>query len=440
MSYRTLSRLPKHILHIFKIYERASNHILPYTNPRIRNYLQKSSEDYSNFQRNQLLTNNSSTGKFNSNDFPPILSSLIEPIFKDKLKLGPLEEMTTEEIFKYSQYEKDEVGKSVSTTDLAPISSTYNRTSKNFTDYQAQIATSFASYFTPYHSMPNSVGMKRSFQWYQRLLANTPIIFILRQTNRLLSESSLSQINKPLADLKQSIASLLNSLINKDIYNDDKNIRNYHLTDLTTVDIFSLAIKSQLHFQSDKEFEKQYLMADWNYYDGISDKLCDTLLSAKSVKLTDKSFNPVNINPEELVSKFPLHRVFRDLENTDVRDAFPYDIKYHDYYLLTIENPIIHEDHAALLNILNEYKDNFEVAAVRLGTNNESISQFISHEMHSKGPDTVSYDGLLQIAKSSHNTQIESHMDTLMKGLGELGLVKVEEGSSKNCIYLFHKH
>lgn len=443
MSNYTLSRLPDNILHIFKIYERASNNALPYKNARIKNYLQRTTPEYYNFQRNKLLTDNSGIGKFNPNDFPPIISTLIKPIFEGPLELGGLENMRTEDIFKQHQDKKVARETDDNISDFTPIISSASRTTKNFSDYQAQIASSFAAYFRPYRSVPNVNLIKNSFQWYQRLLNNTPIIFVLRQTNRLFSESSLSQVNKPLNDFKRAVSLLQNNFADES----DKNIRNYHFTDLSTVDLFSLANKSQRHFQSDKDFDSLFATADWKTQNNVHDKLSEALLANKSVELTDQSFNTVNVSPHEIISKFPLHKVLKELEYTNVREAFPYDIKYHDYHLLTIENPIMQEDHSELLNILDTYKDSFEIISVRMGLNNQTINDFFSHNIHSS--DTIStsesYDELLEIAKSKHDGAGKkkselSSIDTLMKRLGESGLIRVEEGFAKNCIYLFHKH
>lgn len=443
MSNYTLSRLPDHILHIFKIYERASNNALPYKNARIKNYLQRTTPEYYNFQRNKLLTDNSGIGKFNPNDFPPIISTLIKPIFEGPLELGGLENMRTEDIFKQHQDKKVARETDDNISDFTPIISSASRTTKNFSDYQAQIASSFAAYFRPYRSVPNVNLIKNSFQWYQRLLNNTPIIFVLRQTNRLFSESSLSQVNKPLNDFKRAVSLLQNNFADES----DKNIRNYHFTDLSTVDLFSLANKSQRHFQSDKDFDSLFATADWKTQNNVHDKLSEALLANKSVEMTDQSFNTVNVSPHEIISKFPLHKVLKELEYTNVREAFPYDIKYHDYHLLTIENPIMQEDHSELLNILDTYKDSFEIISVRMGLNNQTINDFFSHNIHSS--DTIStsesYDELLEIAKSKHDGAGKkkselSSIDTLMKRLGESGLIRVEEGFAKNCIYLFHKH
>lgn len=442
MSNYTLSRLPDHILHIFKIYERASNNALPYKNTRIKNYLQRTTPEYYNFQRNKLLTDNYEIGKFNPNDFPPIISTLIKPIFEGPLELGGLENMRTEDIFKQHQDKKGPRETEDNIADFTPIISSASRTAKNFTDYQAQIASSFAAYFSPYRSVPQVNLIKNSFQWYQRLLNNTPIIFVLRQTNRLFSEASLSQVNKPLNDFKRAISLLLNSFADES----DKSIRNYHFTDLSTVDLFSLANKSQRHFQSDKDFDRLFATADWRTQNNVRDKLSEALLANKSVELTDQSFNAVNVSPHEIISKFPLHKVLKELEYTNVREAFPYDIKYHDYHLLTIENPIIQEDHSELLNILDAYKDSFEIISVRMGLNNQNIADFFSHNVHASDvPTSKSYDELLQIAKSKHDEAGQkkneiSSIDTLMKRLGESGLIRVEEGFAKNCIYLFHKH
>ena len=443
MSNYTLSRLPDHILHIFKIYERASNNALPYKNVRIKNYLQRTTPEYNNFQRQKLLTDKSEKGKFNPNDFPPIISTLIKPIFEGSLDLGELENMRTEDIFKQHQDKKEPRETDNNEVDFTPIISSASRTTKNFTDYQAQIASSFAAYFSPYRSVPKVNLIKNSFQWYQRLLNNTPIIFVLRQTNRLFSESSLSQVNKPLNDFKTAIMLLQNSFADES----DKTIRNYHFTDLSTVDLFSLANKSQRHFQSDKDFEKLFASADWKTENNVNDKLSEALVANKSVELTDRSFNTVNVSPHEIINKFPIHKVLKELEYTNVREVFPYDIKYHDYHLLTIENPIIQDDHSKLLNILEAYKNSFEIISVRMGLNNQVINDFFSQKVHAS--DTVStsksYDELLQIAKSRHDEAGQkrseiSSIDTLMKRLGEFGLVRVEEGFAKNCIYLFHKH
>jgi len=442
MSNFTLSRLPDHILHIFKIYERASNNILPYKSPRIKKYLQRTTPEYYNFQRNKLLASNSNHGKFNPNDFPPLISKLIKPIFEGPLELGGLEDVRTQDIFKQDQNKKDARETDENISEFTPIISTTSRTTKNFTDYQAQIASSFAAYFNPYQSVPNVKLIKNSFQWYQRLLNNTPIIFVLRQTNRLFSEASLSQVNKPLNDLKKAVLLLQNSFTD----GDEKSIRNYHLTDLSTVDIFSLANKSQHYFQSDKDFDKLFETTDWKSQNKVHDKLSEALLLNKKVELTDQSFNAVKVSPHEIISKYPLRKVLKELEYANVRDVFPYDVKYHDYYLLTIENPIIQDDHSELLKILDEYKDSFEIISVRLGLNNQTINDFFSHNVHSSDSvsSSKSYDELLQIAKSNHDRTGEenevSNIDRLMKRLGESGLIRVEEGFTKNCIYLFHKH
>lgn len=441
MSNYTLSRLPDHILHIFKIYERASNNLLPYKNVRIKNYLQRTTPEYYNFQRNKLLTNNSENGKFNPNDFPPIISTLIKPIFEGPLELGGLENMRTEDIFKQDQNKKDTKETNDNISEFTPIISTASRTTKNFTDYQAQIAGSFAAYFNPYHSVPNVKLIKNSFQWYQRLLNNTPIFFVLRQTNRLFSEASLSQVNKPLNDFRKALSLLQNSFPD----GSDKSIRNYHFTDLSTVDIFSLANKSQRYFQSDKDFDKLFETTDWKTQNNVHDKLSEALLANKTVELTDKSFNAVNVSPHEIISQYPLRKVLKELEYASVREVFPYDVKYHDYHLLTIESPIIQEDHSDLLNILDAHKDSFEIISVRLGLNNQIINDFFSHKVHASDSvsSSKSYDELLQIAKSNHDNigheNEASSIDALMKRLGESGLVRVEEGFTENCIYLFHK-
>lgn len=445
MSRYTLSRLPEHVVHMFKVYERASNNILPY-NIAVKNYFQKSSNEYHNFQRYKLLAEDTGTKKYNMNDFSPLISKCIAPMFEGLLKLDEIEDLNTNDLFQDVHGKKEDKEVEKEATDLAPILSSSSRRLKNYTDFQAQVALSFASYFSPYTSVPNVELVRKSFQWYQRLLNHTPVIFVLKQTNRLFSDTSLAQINKPLSDFSQSVSSLQNKFTNQPNGN-DKNIRNYHFTDLTSVDVFNLAIKSQCHFELGANYDTLLPNINWEEQGQIEDALSEVLLNNRSIEITDESFNPVHVKSEDLVTKFPLHKIFKELEYSPLRKLFPYDVKYDEYHLLTIENPIINDDHSEILDLLDIYKEDFEIISVRLGLNNEAINSFFSHNITSNKSDTSSksYEDLLRIAKSKDaesglDLAQPSNIDTLMKRLGEFGLVSVEEGCAKNCIYLLPRH
>lgn len=435
MSKITLDRLPKHVKHMFRIYEGACSSLDPLKAKKLRKYARESSADYENFQRFKLLNEKSLTNKLDKHAFPPIILSNIANLFEEPLNIGKLEGIPTRDLLKLEKIKSSLYKRVPFETD--PIPSETHKT-KHYTDYQAHVLNSLASYFKWNRSLPPTKQARNSFLWYLRLLRQTPVILFLKEDNRLFSETSLSEVNKPLQDFQHDLSRLRATYKG----HEEKSTRNYHMTDLVSLDLFDLAIRSQYVFQDEGLFEHNVNNFNWDALDLVQDKLTHFLSCDRSITITDSEFVPVSVDAESLMAKYPFREVIKQAESFPVREVFPYDLKYVDYYILTIENPILNEDHLGLFKLLQSFKDHFHLAAVRIHMRNEYTNKFfhsVAANQFSSAFDSGTYNDLLQLAKTRHNSDVVENtpLGRLVKLLGEQGLVRVEESPDKSALYLF---
>lgn len=435
MSKITLDRLPKHVKHMFQIYEAACSSVDPLKAKTLRKYARESSAGYENFQRFKLLNEKSLTNKLDKHAFPPIILSNIANVFEEPPNIGQLEGIPTKDLFKLEKIKSPLYKRVPFETD--PIPSDAHKT-KHYSDYQAHVLNSLASYFRWNRSLPPTKQARNSFRWYLRLLRETPVILFLKEKNRLFSDTSLSEVNKPLQDFRYYLSQLRATFKG----HTEKSTRNYHMTDLVSLDLFDLAIRSQSLFQNEDLFEQIVDTIKWDAFDLVQDKLTQFLSRNRSIAITDRDFVPVFVDTENLLARYPLHEITKQLENFPVHEVFPYDLKYADYYILTIENPILNEDHLGLFKLLQSFKDHFHLATVRIHMRNEYTSKFfhsVADKQSSSFSESGSYNDLLQLAKTRHNNDMveNDRLGQLLKLLGEQGLVQVEESPDKSALYLF---
>lgn len=395
MSKRELTKLPLHIFSMLKVYEKASNVMRrTYPDTKVKNFLQKTSDGYASFQNYKLLRSNS----VNSGDFAYIMGDSIGPIFETPLDLGQLENLSTQELFK------------VETPSAFPdsIASSYRRTAKQLTDYEANITKTLSSHYTPKQFVPPVESIQNSYKWYTKLLHQTPVFFVLRKPSRLYSESSLIQLDKPYTDLKRQVA----SLGNKFSHQDPSIVRNYHFTHLTTTDLFKLAIQ---HKESPGKASQ--------------DKLIE-LLDARNEVFFTEAFEKVQ--EQEIIDynmAHPLSAILPRLNDSRVEDVFPYDLNYTNYYLLCIEEDVLQNNHDELFDAIEESE--FELLAGRFSLLNPSINDFFHKDLAVKSG-TKTYSQMLEMAQHKQ----DDHINDLMKRVGGFGLVSVEQGLDETSIYL----
>lgn len=415
MARQRISRLPQDICDIFEIYQRMSGVRRTYPSKHVQQYLRKSSQDHLNFQQYKLLLSNT----YDKEDFPPLLSHSIKPIFKTRLQMGPWENLEPSELFKVP-VEQDS------------IDSESRKTVKRFTDFEAKIIQTLQSHFDG-HGVPTSLPLQRAFKWYLRLLRSTPLFLVLRQDNRLFSDSSLQQINYPIQKLKHEVNQLGLEWSTKspDV------TRTYHLADLSNTDIFSTAIKTQNCFDTDN-VDQPVAQFDWSHIPPVEDMLIGAINQNKCVELVDKNGSKVS---EEEIAKFwkmnPPQSVLNSISLDDASDVFPFDLQMSTFYLLCIEQPIIESDHTKLFDLIEN--SSLDVVGARISLTNPHINKFFRQDITTETePLNLNYNELLKIAEKSHH-RTTNPLEATMERLGELGLTEVEKGCHNNCIYLLPK-
>lgn len=421
MSSHTVNRIPLTIRKFLRIYVLASQKVAGSRSEVVRNYFYHTSDEFRRFQTYKLLRQNT----IHCPNFPPLMRKLVGPIVDGGLDLGELENLSTDELFNLPKdYEE------------MPIYSEYGSTVKNFTNHEAQILSSFASYLNPYKSLPQTKSQRHSFKWYLKLLKNTPVFLILSQRHKLFSETSLYQINKPLIDINSEIIKLGNKL-GRELKGESAK-RNYHLTDLATIDIFAMALKSFDSFSKNlgDSFKSVLSEVDWNEIDQRVDQLSDKLFSSKILDIIDTKTGKKIIYPFSLSDNFgkqySLLSMRKKLENSNIEEVIPFDMVYNQYYILTIEDPVLHQNHSSLLKLIE--KSDFEVLGARISLENDLINDYLKSSLIQHEA-ILDYESLLQHAAKRHNGS-RGNIDYLMKSLGGLGLTRVEQDFRKNCIYL----
>ncbi|KAK6201603.1 uncharacterized protein RJT21DRAFT_114219 [Scheffersomyces amazonensis] len=417
MSARTFFRIPETIGYVLKIYEKSSNKISLFPDPDVRKFLRKTSNEYTLYQQSLIL--NSNTIAFN--DFSTIVGNSIEPLFKKRIKFNTIDDIPTQELFNITP-------KPISDEEDS-ITSLYSKTTSKTSNFFARIVSTFASATSPQSEVPKVPSIENAFKWYIKLLNNTPIVLILSSKNRLFSSSSLSQIDKPLIDLRRKILEISNKL-------ETKSFRSYHLTSLELLDIFQLAIKFQNKFYKQNISEFMKILSQINWQEDIpDDALSNHIKSQERYKIIDKSFKKVDETQFNSFLTYDRFVAINDLlDDREVSDVFLYDLIYSMNYLLCVEEAAINQNYKEILDAIKSSE--FEIIAVRLSLDNQEIIKAISDSSHksdeSSGP--MNYNALLEKAKDAR--QESSNIDKLLKALARQNLIRVEEGCHKNCIYL----
>lgn len=445
MSRKTISRLPTHIQDLLSIYSNTGLKSSLYPDETVNNYLLHSSKQYKQFQQYKL-----------KNEYLHEISH-------------PLETRSTSSLFK-KHIKFDAI------PSLHKIS--------HHTTYYANLLVTLSSHISPYSSPPPKLAP--SFQWYRNTL-KTPFLLILKYKNRLFSHDSVTQNDYFVKKMKLSVNQLGNTVGNSVMVGNDRRdssielkvgqsgdnlngnqsgdksndgesggkladgldtsrdntfnpnslfsglkdevpsntfnessknpwssrpTRTYHFSDLFTYDLFNLAIKSEQVKKDDLQDIK------WSEIDKVSDPLVNSMNSEK--------YKFINSRGEEVeeneVKEYIEAEGVEKLKTTE----FPYDLEYNNFHILTIEEPVIKENHQELFNLVENSE--FEVVGARLSLENDFINDFITN-FFNKSEDRGNYDSLIKEGKSTN-------MELTMKRLGELGLIRVENGCNKNCLYL----
>lgn len=425
MSDKILNRLPPVVRLIFQAYRAESLRSSKTPNPIVDSFLKKSSPHYQTFNRQKLVQPNVGSSRFNFNplDFSPVEAQMVTSVFD-----GPLDlEKEAEQKLQFLLDRKYGKLPSIPNSETTLISDRENCI-KSLSLYHARIQSNFASYYMPLLAPYSYV---KSLTWYRRLLSNTPVIFFLKQKQRLFSEPSLSQYNFPLHTLRDNLRR-----IKKRYHRDEtlgKRTRSYYLSDLITTDIFSLAVNSE-HLVNIPENECNS-PSFWSSSDD-SDKLVAHILDLQKPRI-------LSIRPQdELAGQSSFEEI--DLGATSIETVtnnlqecrknsskFPYDIEFTDLYILSIENSVLKDDHSQLLDMLESMED-IEVTAVRVDRVKAATSAVSSGSAsNSKNPQT--YEKLLNMISTDRQDSVSS----VFQRLGEWGLVDVEENQQGSALYLF---
>lgn len=432
MSKRTFDRLPDNIAYIFRVYERASNNLVPSKWPSMLRSIQQDSIENGNFQRYKVLNGQTPGERYNLRDYSPLQKKKLDFIFEEGINLGPIESIKTSDALNPVYLEDKD--------DSAPIIGYKSRRNRNYTPFQAEVLSSFASYFTPLIPYPQTSNFEGSLKWFQRLLIGTPLVLILEQKNKLLSDSSVNQLNTPLEELRKAVGLL------KDHYNNTKEdfskiTRNYHLTDLSQLDVFALSLEKQDKLLT--SIRASHITKEHNRSRVFQDGLANYLYSRKQIEIVDHKMQPVGVDINHLSEHYPLNDVFQQIEFNNVRDVFPYDLKYNEYKILTIENSIIGDDHTKLFEALEGFSEDFKIIAARLLLSCPLVGKFFDN-IREENNDTrqSSYEDLLKIAnlKEVVSDSEENNFKMLIKKLGSADLISVEHDLYHNAVYLLPSH
>ena len=422
MSNNLTSRLPAIILKIFHAYKDASLRLSELKTGTLKRFAEKSTDQYQTFNLQRLILGSSSSSQFNFNplDFAPVEAELVKILFS-----GPLDLEADAEKALQAHLAKYETNL-ISGREPALISDR-DAGIKSLTLYHARILSNFASY---YRALRAPHPYEKSLIWYRRLLANTPVIFFLKQKQRLFSEPSLSQYNLSYHKLRDGLRQV------QKVYHSDKSmakrVRNYYCTDLITTDIFDFAVISE-HLPEILQSELKN-PAFWTSLNA-SDKLVSHLRMQQKPQLVD--LHQLTNSPKstsELGSVDNLNAA--TVPARDQQIAPCYDINYNDLYILTIEEAVLGDDHSQLLDLV-ESIENIEVTAVRIDRIKAATNAIADNAaLQDLSRRNGTYEELLKTISKTANSSKDNLLQ-LYKRLGEWGFINVEENREGTALYLF---
>lgn len=408
MSRHLLSRIPPNVRDVFRFYECMSKAIRGGRNTEINDYLRRSNPATFMEHYWRMNVTNEQSKIYNAADFPPLIGQIVAPIFQDQYSEA-VPALMDEDHFN------------------DPFISSRNHSFKHFTDHQARTLLSFASSLSPYRQVPPAKSTVNSFRWYQRLLRTAPIIFFLKQKQTLMSESSLLSRNPLYEKLRVGVADLVAKYSNSEEY--IKRTKNYYLTDLASSDLFRLALLSCKNGAQNSTMR---------CISPNQDKICDEISRLQRPKVIDRKGEEVDqITLETFLHNNPPSAVSHKLaglsEINDVHALFPYDIAYNDVYLLTIELPVIEDNHEDLLHFIHSQTE-FDVFAVRVSSNFPMSKPFESSLKNSNNVAqniNATYEDLLHWAEKQRENGHMRHTGSsiLLQTIGEWGLVEVSESA-----------
>lgn len=366
MSSYVKRRIPKDVLNVFRVYCRVSDSQKWYKDRAVRTHFRETSPASEVLARYRLMHDRD---KVHLLKFLPMVASVVGPIFRGDLDIGR-ESVSTTDLARIP---------AVSPPDGKPLVSDAHIRHKHMTNFHAKILESLASFYSPLQQVPSFRQAQKVHEWYRRLLENTPVMFFLQQKHRLLSETSVAQINKPLDDLRHRISALGRSIAPH---------RTYHLADIQP-DRIRLAAP-----------------------DG--DPLASKLEALHSVEIVDAN-GPVS---PALAGNLDMYQRMKQYSpGTDVRQVYPYDMLYTTFYTVTIEAPIIEHNHLKLLELLET--DEFELVGARLSLHDPYLSGFFALDWTTQ-------------THHPHHPFVPA-----FKHLGQMGLTTAEQTPSH--IYLFRE-
>lgn len=418
MSKHTIARIPGDVLKIFEVFIHASQHFSALEDIKVVNHVRQSSVKNQIIHRTRLLGFEHSKDPFGNfaythdiRNFSPILNRLIAPIF-DRRPRG-------ERQFIFQRI--------VAPTVEDPLLRV--KSGRNFTDRQAQILTSFASYYSPAYSISSKSVSGLSYQWYRRAIRDTPLIIFLKQGKSLLGPDTLLEVDPSIELLQGKLDDLKARYF--EIEDPRKRSRNYHLTNLSQIDIFGLAsgvVQSREHIQAKLGIEQSKR---------INDDLYRSLWAQFEPHIVDASIHFMKSGDPKVsdaLKAMDLEEVKRKisqlLDPSEVRSLFHLDIRFNQIYMLTIEPSIIEDNHHGLMKALESIPE-LDILGARL-----SRSWLPSLVKADKGDNGNTYDELVQSAKSSRAEG--GGLGEVLRALASLGLVKVEETAGAGYALLKH--
>lgn len=382
--------------------------------PEVEAHVTRSSDPYRAFARHKLAGPGT---RFHKDDFPKLVSRGLAPIFSTTIRTEPLDDMSVDDIFASS---KDDT-----------ISGSPGLTWHKSSEFGSSMITSMASSQNPIRWVPRYEHGQRQVKWFIKLVRNTPVVIFLRQRHRLFSQASLYQINMPLMDLQEGVRRLAAQ------QGLDGGLRTYHLTELTRVDLLEVAIKTSTRINDEYSLGEQVEALAGQPILSTPDILCRNLHRNRNmvvVLVPDRTeledFTEIEEHPMKMVRN-ALHL------GHDISDAFPYDLEYSTYHMVTIEDAVLGADHSSLFGLLAS--SDLEVVAASLGLDNQDVDDFVAHRMTSSRINDMDYNAMLEYAKTHGKRPGEtpSNSDTIADHLARLGLVQVRRGWSDLAVYLY---
>ncbi|KAI5950157.1 hypothetical protein KGF54_005305 [Candida jiufengensis] len=341
-------KVPSSIRRIIELFQILStNQNASYQSKYITNYLHDTSDLSLRNVNWSTMNKNMNGGVFGKYD-----RNRDQLLFSNPIPFGVNELLDTKSLFKSK----------IKFNSPNELISKYPKGFKNSNVFINDIKSLVNAYYNPKKSIPINQKYRQIFKYYlQRLNSPTNVMIILKQDQRLFSQSSLENWNQEYIEISNFIRKL-----NYDDHH-QKYKDSFEISKVVDPDILNLSLKSHYLFENAKNLDRSIDQASWDEINTVTDRIADNITENQEMRFMKgkKKVDPSTEDPlldQQISEVFDLLGKFGNDDLSFILQDFKFDLIYNQFFMLNVLNS--KTDYSQILEYLHKHSS-FDVIGIK---------------------------------------------------------------------------